>query len=151
MRVLVSACLLGAACRYDGKSVPCKELQNLLDQYELIPVCPEQLGGLPTPREPAEQVGEAVITTNGLDVTNEYERGAHETLRLALLFNCNVALLKAKSPSCGSGQIYDGTFQRRLITGDGKTTTLLKQAGMVVFNETEIPLLLKTLKEMEEA
>ena len=101
-KILVSACLLGVACRYDGKSKPVNEVVALKDKYALIPVCPEILGGLPTPRIPCKIKDGRVLNSAGEDKTAEYVRGAEEVLRLARIFNCDTAVLKKKSPSCGS-------------------------------------------------
>ena len=108
--ILVSACLLGCACRYDGASKPHPAILRLARERAVIPVCPEQLGGLPTPRPPAEIQGERVINREGRDVTAQYRAGAEATLRLAIAEGCTLALLKEKSPSCGSGRVYDGSF-----------------------------------------
>ena len=136
--ILVSACLLGVACRYDGKRKPNEAVIALKEKYNLIPVCPEIMGGLPTPRLPSEIRGEAVIMENGEDVTDKYSRGAEETLRLARLFGCGKAVLKEKSPSCGSGRIYDGTFSKTLTEGNGVTAGMLLANGIRVAGETEI-------------
>lgn len=138
MKILVSACLLGTRCRYDGKSAPNAQICALAEQHVLIPVCPEQLGGLPTPRNPAEQQGARVVTQNGQDVTVQFTRGAEQALHLAQLLQCDCALLKAKSPSCGAGQIYDSTFSRTLTAGNGITTQLLAQQGLPVFTEQDL-------------
>ena len=116
-KLLVSACLLGTPCRYDGKSKADARVQALVGKYEIVPVCPEQLGGLPTPRVPSERRGERVVTAGGRDVTEAYRRGAEAALALCQQNGCEAAVLKEKSPSCGCGQIYDGTFSRRLIAG----------------------------------
>ena len=139
-KLLISACLLGAACRYDGKSVPLpgEMITALTANYELAPVCPEQLGGLPTPRDPSERRGDAVVTEAGQDVTAQYTRGAQQALYLAETLGCRAALLKERSPSCGSGEIYDGTFSRTLTPGDGVTAALLKAHGITVYGESEI-------------
>lgn len=134
-KLLVSACLLGIPCRYDGRSKADARIQALAEKYELIPVCPEELGGLPTPREPSERRGERVVMRSGRDVTAEYRRGAEAVLALCLKNGCKAAVLKEKSPSCGCGQIYDGTFSRRLIAGDGVTAELLKAHGIAVYGE----------------
>ena len=112
MTVLVSACLLGVACRYDGasKGLPDSVLRELMARHTLVPACPEQLGGLPTPRAPSERLGSRVVARTGADVTDAYTRGAQQTLALAQRFGCTAALLKQRSPSCGKGEIYDGTF-----------------------------------------
>ena len=135
MNILVSACLLGVNCRYCGTACPGDGVKDLADRYRLIPVCPEQLGGLPTPRPPAELRGGKVITASGSDVTEEYCRGAHEALKLAELFGCRCAILKSRSPSCGFGQVYDGTFSGKLVPGSGITASLLHKSGLTVLNE----------------
>ncbi len=140
--LLISACLLGAACRYDAKSGALPQILALRERYWLIPVCPEQLGGLPTPRTPAERRSGGVWTQDGRDVTASYQRGAAEALRLARLLGCRKALLKERSPSCGSGEIYDGSFSRRLIHGDGVAAALLRDAGLEIFGESQVELLL---------
>lgn len=136
--ILISACLLGCACRYDGQSKPHPLALELAKQGLVVPVCPEQLGGLPTPRQPSERRGDRVVTRDGRDVTAEYRRGAEETLRLAQLYGCGAAVLKERSPSCGCGRIYDGTFTGTLTGGDGLTAALLKENGIRVYGESEI-------------
>ena len=142
MKLLVSACLLGCACRYDGKSQENEKVLALLKDHTLVPVCPEQLGGLPTPRPPAERRGGKVVTQSG-DVTEQYRRGAEETLKLCKLFGCEVAVLKERSPSCGHGQVYDGTFSGTLTAGDGVTAETLTTHGIPVYGESQIKALLK--------
>ena len=138
MTVLVSACLLGCPCRYDGKSKPSAAVLALMDKHTLIPICPEQMGGLATPRPPAECQTGGVFTEAGVDVTAHYQRGAAEALRLAKLYGCTHAILKERSPSCGSGEIYDGSFSRHLVPGDGVTAALLKANGVTVLGESEV-------------
>ena len=150
MRVLVSACLLGARCRYDGASKPLPGLERLLDAIDPVPACPEQLGGLPTPRTPAERCGDRVVTRDETDVTAQYERGAQEALRLAQLTGCTLALLKEKSPSCGCGRIYDGTHTGTLTDGNGVAAELLLQNGVRVFGETQLEELLNSLAAREK-
>ena len=135
-KVLVSACLLGTPCRYDGKSKADARVLALAERYELIPVCPEQLGGLPTPRDPSERQGARVVMASGRDVTDNYRRGAEAALALCVQNGCKAAVLKEKSPSCGCGLIYDGTFSRRLVPGDGVTAELLKAHGIRVYGES---------------
>lgn len=135
--VLISACLLGLACRYDGGWRD-YDLKNLSEKYNLIPVCPEIYGGLPTPRVPSEIVGDKVINRDGVDVTAQYEKGAREALHLAKQFNVKFAVMKAKSPSCGKNFVYDGTFSRTLVEKDGVTVQLLRANGIEVFTENEI-------------
>lgn len=136
-RVLVSACLLGCPCRYDGASKSGAAVLALSERCELIPVCPEQLGGLPTPRPSAERRGQAVVTENGIDVTEAYRRGAERALALCRAYGCRYAVLKARSPSCGKGRIYDGSFTRTLTDGSGVTTEMLARSGVIVLDETE--------------
>ena len=136
--ILVSACLLGCACRYDGRSKPYPLAQELAKRGLAVPVCPEQLGGLTTPRLPSERQGERVVMQDGRDVTEEYRRGAAETLRLAELYGCTAAVLKERSPSCGCGRVYDGTVTGTLTEGDGVTAEVLKARGIRVYGESEI-------------
>ena len=131
-KILVSACLLGTNCKYNGENNYSKEIMEFLKDYEIIPVCPEIMGGLPTPRPASEIVGNKVMTINNNDVTQNYQKGAEETLKIAQLLGVKKALLKAKSPSCGNGKIYDGTFSGILIDGDGITTKLLKENDIEV-------------------
>ena len=133
--LLISACLLGTTCRYDGQSKTVPGLERLQARYHLIPVCPEQLGGLPTPRPPAERIGEQVRTREGRDVTAAYQRGAEEVLRLARRFGCKKALLKERSPSCGHGKIYDGSFSGILVPGSGVAAQWLAAHGLEIFGE----------------
>ena len=144
MNILISACLLGVNCRYNatGKMIP--ELEELISKHLLIPICPEQLGGLSTPRSPAEIRGESVINKDSVDLTAEFIRGAEETLKLAKIYNCKFAILKERSPSCGSGKIYDGTFSKTIVDGDGFTAKLLKENGIKIIGETEIKNFLKS-------
>lgn len=137
--ILVSACLLGTNCKYSGGNNLRKQVLALRDSYHLVPVCPEQLGGLPTPRPPAEHQGNRVVTKDGQDVTAQYQSGAAEALRLAKLFHCTAAILKARSPSCGLGQIYDGTFSGTLIPAHGTTAQALLDAGIPVYSEEDLP------------
>ena len=146
--ILVSSCLLGLKTNYDGGDNCCGDVLQLKDTVFLLPVCPEQLGGLPTPRPAAEiqggdghavLAGSAVVKTAcGKDYTASFLRGAEETLRLAVLYGAEAALLKARSPSCGSGRIYDGSFRGKAVPGDGVAAALLKKSGMKVYTEEEI-------------
>ena len=137
--ILVSACLLGTNCKYSCGNNLCPTVVHLAEHQPLIPVCPEQLGGLPTPRPPAERQGDAVVTCEGNDVTAQYPRGAEEALKLAQLFGCDTAILKARSPSCGHGIIYDGTFAGTKIPGSGVTAALLEKAGLTIYTELDLP------------
>ena len=139
-KILVSACLLGICCRYDGRGNPNDAVLSLLnrDDIPLIPVCPEQLGGLSTPRIPSERRCERVVNRAGEDVTSQFIRGAEEALRIAKLYGCQVAVLKERSPSCGCGRIYDGTFSGKLTDGDGVTAELLRREGIKVYGESQV-------------
>jgi uncharacterized protein YbbK (DUF523 family) len=143
--VLVSACLAGRACRYDGGANPDDEIARLVASGRAVLVCPEEDGGLPTPRPPAEIVGgdgsdvldgrAQVVTRDGRDVTDLYVAGAHRALEAARRAGATRAVLKARSPSCGVGAIYDGSFSRALAAGDGVTTALLRRNGIEVATE----------------
>ena len=137
MNILVSACLLGVNCKYSGKNNRNENVLRLAEKHTLIPVCPEQLGGLPTPRYPSEICGGRVINNIGEDVTAYYEKGAGEALNIAKLFGCERAVLKARSPECGSKEIYDGTFTKTVIPGKGITAALLEENGIEVYDETD--------------
>ena len=140
-KILISACLLGQKVRYDAKI---KNLQDpLLTQWLadgiVLPACPEVLGGLPTPRPAAEIIANGNIETGqGKDVSEAFLYGAQKTLELALKHNIKIAILTERSPSCGSGEIYDGSFSRTLINGQGKTTKLLRDNGILVFNQFQL-------------
>ena len=139
--ILISACLLGVACRYDGCSKPLDRevIEALKKKYHLIPICPEIMGGLTTPRLPSEISSNGkVLRCDGTDVTENYSRGAKEALRLAGIFDCRGAIMKERSPACGSGKIYDGTFTKTLTDGNGVAADLLKRNGLIVIGETEI-------------
>ncbi len=142
MKVVISACLLGIRCRYDGGDSRNETAIQQSETDELIPVCPEEAGGLPTPRPAAEIVGgdgddvlngkAKVMTVDGTDVTAAYLKGAHHALQVAQSHAATQVILKARSPSCGCGDIYDGTFSGTLTSGDGVTTALLKRHGITV-------------------
>lgn len=137
MNILVSACLLGACCKYSGGNNRCSALLDALRAggHTAVPVCPEIYGGLPTPRPPAERQGDRVVTQAGTDVTAQYRKGAEEALAMAELNGCRAAILKANSPSCGCGTIYDGSFSHRKVPGDGVAAQVLKAAGIAVYTE----------------
>ena len=137
-KVLVSACLLGLNCKYDGKNNRNEKVLEYIKDKEVIPVCPEIFGGLQTPRIPSEIVGDKVLNREKIDVTKEYQKGAEETLYLAKLFNVKKALLKESSPSCGSKTIYDGTFSKNKKEGMGITAQLLKENGIEIISEKEL-------------
>ena len=139
IKILVSACLLGFPCRYDGQSKPCPAVQNLQNTHTLLPVCPEVDGGLTTPRSPAEcQADGRVVNADGVDVTDAYLRGAECALHTATKEGVTLAILKAKSPSCGCGRIYDGSFSRRLTDGNGVTAAHLLSHGIRVITEEDL-------------
>lgn len=144
MNVLVSACLMGFRCRYDGGAQRLSCLDALRERHVLIPVCPEVMGGLPTPREPSEIRDGRVMSRDGRDVTQAFLCGAQEAVRLAQACGCECALLKERSPSCGLGKVYDGTFTGTLTEGDGVCARLLTERGVRVIGETGVEELLKT-------
>ena len=141
--LLISACLLGVECKYSGGSnaLPEETIEKLRTRYRLIPVCPETEGGLPTPRDPSERLGERVVSCRGADVTQQFKKGAEAALTLARRYGCTTALMKEHSPSCGSGLIYDGSFSGKLVEGDGCAAELLKAAGVSVVGENVTELL----------
>ncbi len=145
MKLLVSACLLGENCRYDGGGFDFASIAPLLGNHTLVPVCPEQLGGLDTPRSPAELRGNSVWSREGEDVTDAFERGAKLTLLRARTEGCRCALLKERSPSCGTNTIYDGSFSGKRIPGEGVTAALLRKNGIMVFSEEQLDALLQWL------
>ena len=128
---------MGEACRYDGKAKPCEAVQNLAEKANLVPVCPEVLGGLPTPRPPCEIVDGRVLDCDGNDRTEAYRKGAQKALRIARENGCTVAVLKERSPSCGCGQIHNGKFDGGLTEGNGITAELLLKNGITVHGESE--------------
>ncbi len=137
-KILVSACLYGNVCRYKGDSCYNQKVAELGKDNVLIPVCPEQLGGLPTPRHPAERVGGKLISDVGTDVTEEYTRGADLVVEIAKKNNVDYCIMKANSPACGKGIIYDGTFTGKKCPGNGLATEKLLKAGFTVYTEDEI-------------
>lgn len=142
---MISACLIGCECRYDQKSCRDQELEQLLREGKVIPICPEQLGGLPTPRPPAEIVGgdgfdvldgkARIVDQKGNDVTEEFLAGARQALKLAQTVGATSAILKENSPSCGSTFVYDGTFSGKKVTGTGLTAALFRRHGIEVQSE----------------
>lgn len=137
-KILVSACLLGIDVKYDGTNNKNDKVLEYIKDKEVIPVCPEIMGGLSTPRIPSEIIGDKVINKEGVDVTNNFYKGAEETLKLCKLFNIKKAILKKKSPSCGVGLIYDGTFANNLVEGYGATAKLLKENGIELLTEDDL-------------
>lgn len=141
MKYIVSACLLGDNCKYNGENNYDENVFKFLENKEFIKVCPECLGGLSIPRIPSEICGDKVINKDGIDVTLEYNLGAKKTLKIAKENNCTCAIFKSRSPSCGCGEIYDGTFSKTIKNGDGITTKLLKENKIKVITNEQIELL----------
>ena len=141
--VLVSRCLTGEPCRYDGASCPFPGIDMLAGRFRLVPVCPECDGGLPVPRPAGERRGDRVVTKDGDDLTAFYQRGAVIALQRAKESGATLALLKSRSPSCGVGRIHDGTFSGGMTDGDGVTAQLLKENGIKVYTENDLAQLLK--------
>ncbi len=135
---ICSACLLGINCRYSGETKLNQKVIELAKKEILIPVCPEQLGGLPTPREACEQKRGKVFTKTGKEMTISFENGAQEVLKIVKLFDIKEAILKKNSPSCGCGKIYNGNFDGTIISGDGVMAKLLKKNGIKVISEEEL-------------
>jgi len=142
--LLISACLLGLRCRYDGghNALPPEALETLRARYRLVPVCPETAGGLPVPREVSERRGERIVGKSGADVTEPFRKGAETALALAQRKGCRLALMKERSPSCGHGRIYDGSFTGTLLPGNGAAAEKLLSAGITVYGESELDRLL---------
>ena len=157
--ILISACLLGVNCKYNGKNNSKDEIIKYFNGKGIVPVCPEQLGGLSTPRLPAEiQGGDGkdvlngrakVIRNDGIDVTEDFVKGAYETLKIAKSLGITKAILKSRSPSCGAGKIYDGTFTGTLTEGDGVTTALLKTEGIEVYSDEDFKKIFNSSTHME--
>ena len=137
-KILVSACLLGENCKYDGGNNYHKELVEFLSDKVVIKVCPEILGGLSTPRIPCEIKGDKVVNKNGEDKTYFFTKGALETVKIALQEQVHFAILKSNSPSCGNDMVYDGSFAHRLIPGEGITAHMLKMNGIRVYTENDL-------------
>ena len=140
-KVLISSCLLGENVKYDGGNnsiTQNKFIQKLQKLNLIVSICPEVEGGLPIPRVPVEILNKRAINKDGEDKTDEFNQGANKALEIALQNGIKMAIMKSKSPSCGVGRIYDGTFLRKLINGDGISATLLKNNGIKIFNEDEL-------------
>lgn len=135
--ICISACLAGLNCKYSGGNNEVPQLRKLLEEGKAVPVCPEQLGGLPTPRSCSEIRDGRVINTKGEDVTSEFEAGAEKALAILREHGCTMAVLKSKSPSCGTDGIYDGTFSHRVVPGMGCFARLLKEQGIPCLSEEE--------------
>lgn len=136
---VVSACLAGKACRYDGGASPCPEVMELVARGKALPLCPEVLGGLPSPRPPCENVHGRILDRQGNDHSTAFWHGAQEALAQTRACGASIAILKSRSPSCGFGQIYDGTFSKRLTPGQGLWASLLQQDGIRLYSEEDLP------------
>jgi len=136
--IIVSACLAGVECRYNGQAFPIPMVMDMVKKGQAIPLCPEILGKLPIPRPSAEQCDGKIFASDGHDVTDQYVAGAKIALEIAKLVGCKTAILKSKSPTCGCGTIYDGTFSGKLIEGDGVFSGMLKQEEIEVYTEKEV-------------
>lgn len=143
--IVVSRCLIGENCTYAGKNNLCQKVKELYDQGKVVPVCPEVLGGLSIPRTPCEIINGKVIDQKGIDKTKEYQLGAEIALKKCLENDVKIAILKAKSPSCGKDLIYDGSFSHQLVEGNGIFVQMLKEHGIQVFTENEIDEVLKII------
>ncbi len=144
--LIISACFLGRNVKYNGGNNLLPNIKELEEYFELIPICPETEGGLTTPRNPSEIAGDKVFSNIGEDVTAQFKKGASIALERALSSGAKLALLKSKSPSCGKGLVYDGTFSGYLTEGDGITVSLLKKHGIVIYTEHEIDSLLNEIE-----
>ena len=141
-KLLISACLLGRNCKYNGGNNLHPLVERLGEKYDLVPICPETWGGLTSPRPPAERIGDRILDREGRDVTDAFQRGAQRALETARKNGCRRAVLKERSPSCGAGRIYDGTFTGTTVPGDGVAAALLRAEGLVLYGESEIERLL---------
>ena len=137
-KIVVSACMAGINCKYDGGNNNNSKILKLLEDDKIVLVCPEELGGMSTPRIPSEQVNDKVLAKNGLDVTYEFNKGANEALKIAKSVNADTAILQQRSPSCGSKLVYDGSFSGKLIKGKGVTTKLFEENGIKVLTIDDI-------------
>lgn len=137
MKIAVSACLLGLNYKYNGRNNYSEELEKLLEKHEVIPICPEVLGGLPIPRNPSEIVKGEVLTNKGKSVDKEFRNGAKKALKIVKESGAELVILQSRSPSCGLGKIYDGSFTGRLVEGDGVFVKLLKDEGIKVVDVSD--------------
>lgn len=145
--IAISSCLVGINCTYRGTNHKIDILKQLIDNGRAISICPEVLGGMSIPRDPCEIIGDRVVSSQGKDYTKEYQLGANRALELIKKYHITTVLLKSKSPSCGKGSIYDGTFRHDLVNGDGMTTKVLEQNGIIVYNEDRIDDFLKEIEK----
>ena len=142
-KLLISACLLGRNCKYNGGNNYAPLTEELKERYDLVPVCPEAFGLLPIPHDPSERVGDKVLSKSGEDVTEPFRRGAEKTLAAAIQQGVTRAVLKERSPSCGCGSIYDGTFTGTVVSGSGVAAELLLAHGVEIYGESRMEELLK--------
>lgn len=142
-RIVVSACLLGENCKYNGGNNYYEKIEELKEYFDIIPICPECFGGLPIPRVPSEIIGDRVYSKTGEDLTDAFNDGAEKALYIAMERNCSAGVLKERSPSCGFGKIYDGTFTGSICDGNGVTANLLSQNGIQIFGESQIDKLIE--------
>ncbi len=139
MKIVVSACLLGENCKYNGGNNRCEAVLDFVKNHEVIAVCPEQMGGLSTPRQPAELVNGVATSVDGICVDNAFRKGAQMAADLALKEGAEMAILQPRSPSCGSKQIYDGTFSKRLISGQGVFARMLSELNIRTLEPEDLP------------
>lgn len=137
-KIIVSACLLGECCKYNGGHNACDKVISYVQDKEVIKICPEVMGGLSIPRIPCERIEKKVINQQGEDKTYEFYKGAELSLALAKKHDVKKAILKAKSPSCGKGKIYDGTFSGTLVDGNGVCVDLFLENGIQILTEKEL-------------
>ncbi|MDO4662555.1 MAG: DUF523 domain-containing protein [Tissierellia bacterium] len=145
MNIIISACLLGENCKYNGGNNLVDNLIKDFKDYNIIPICPEVMGGLDIPRKPCERLDNKVITIDNEDFTNYFYKGAYKALDIAKENNAKYAILKSKSPSCGKGYIYDGTFSHTLTENDGVCAQLFRENGIEIYTEKDYKNLLKKL------
>ena len=150
-KLLISACLLGRNCKYNGGNNYTPLAERLKARYDLVPVCPEVLGGLPIPHEPSERVGDRVLSRSGEDVTAAFRLGAEKTLEIARRRGARLAVLKERSPSCGWGAVYDGTFTGTVVPGNGVAAELLPRGGVSIYGESRIRELLEPAPPPEDS
>ena len=150
-KLLISACLLGRNCKYNGGNNYTPLAERLKARYDLVPVCPEVLGGLPIPHEPSERVGDRVLSRSGEDVTAAFRLGAEKTLEIARRRGARLAVLKERSPSCGWGAVYDGAFTGTVVPGNGVAAELLARGGVSIYGESRIRELLEPAPPPEDS
>lgn len=138
MKIMVSACLLGENCKYNGGNNDNEKVKAFCQGHEIIPICPEVLGGLPTPRIPAEIVNGVVTNKKGISVDTQFRLGADKALQIAKENNVDLVILQSRSPSCGVNQIYDGSFSGKLVSGNGIFAQLLIKNNFSVIDSASI-------------